>query len=96
MAIIVQIKVVPSSGQNKWVLDKSGLLKCYLKSSPERGLANKELVKLVAKALSIPQSDVQIVSGTTSRKKRLKIASDITLEQILSFLGVERQIGLFD
>jgi len=45
MSLVFDLKVVPRSGRNKWVLDKSGKLKCYLKSPPEKGLANKELIK---------------------------------------------------
>jgi len=96
MSTILEIKVIPRSGRNKWILDQTGILKCYLKRPPERGLANKELIKILAKALSIKQSDIQIVSGATGRKKRLKIAANISFDQILSFLGIERQIGLFD
>ena len=95
MALTVEIKVVPSSGRNTWMLDKAGTLKCYLKSPPERGLANKELIKLIAKALGIPKSDVEIVAGATSRKKRIKIETNITLEQFLAALGIERQQSLF-
>ena len=81
---------MPSSGRNKWVIDKSGRLKCYLKSPPEKGLANKELIKLFAKVLKITQADIQIISGATSRNKKIKIAADITYDQILDKLGLEQ------
>ncbi|MFC1842257.1 DUF167 domain-containing protein [Candidatus Dependentiae bacterium] len=90
VAIIIDVKVVPSSGRNKWVLDKSGRLKCYLKSPPEKGLANKELIKLLTKALKITIADVQIISGATSRNKRLKVLSDLVFEEILDALGLQK------
>ena len=96
MALVFDVKVVPSSGRVAWKLDKSGILKCYLKSPPERGLANKELIKLLSKALSVPQADVTIASGATSRKKRLRVGLDMTFEQLLNALGIERQIDLFE
>lgn len=96
MPLIIDIKVVPRSGKNKWMLDKSGQLKCYLKSPPEKGLANKELIKLLAKALSIPQKEITIVFGAASRNKRLKISVDITFEQLLAFLKIEKQQSLFE
>lgn len=89
MELILDVKVVPSSGQNKWVVDKSGKLKCYLKSAPERGLANYELVTIIAKALRLTKADVTIVSGGTSRNKRVKIVSSYALQEILEKFGVE-------
>ena len=89
MAIIFEVKVVPSSGCNKWLIDKSGKLKCYLKSAPERGLANYELITLIAKALKLTKADVEIISGQTSRNKKVKVLADIKLADILDKLGVK-------
>ena len=79
-----------------WKLDKSGTLRCYLKSAPEKGLANKELIKEVARILSITQQDVEIVSGATRRNKRLKVNLALSLDQLLAILGIERQQSLFE
>lgn len=95
MSLIIEIKVVPSSGRNKWVLDKSNKLKAYLKSAPERGLANEELVKSIAKALRLPATMVAIVSGATSRNKRVKINAEVTYDQLLAALGIEQQMKAF-
>lgn len=96
MAYVFDVKVVPSSGRNKWILDSAGRLKCYLKSPPEKGLANRELVKLLAKALAIPKEQVSILAGATSRNKRIRVGVDITFDQLLGALGVERQQKLFE
>jgi len=96
MALVFDIKVVPRSGRNAWKLDKSGMLKCYLKSVPEKGFANKELIKTVARVLSVTQEDVEIIAGATRRNKRLKVNLDISFDQLLAILGVERQQSLFE
>lgn len=96
MPIIIDVKVFPSSGYNKWIIGNYGKLKCYLKNPPEKGLANKELIKLLSKALSIVKSDIEIISGAKSRNKRLKISIDLTFDQILGLLGIEKQQSLFD
>jgi uncharacterized protein (TIGR00251 family) len=88
MALIIDIKVAPLSGRSAWKVDKNGQLKCYLKSAPEKGQANSELIRLVAKALRVPQTDIQIIAGATQRLKKIKIAADITHEQFLKALGV--------
>lgn len=95
MALVIDVKVVPGSGRNEWVVDKGGQLKCFLKNLPEKGLANNELIKLLAKILRIPQNDIEIIAGAISRKKTLKIHTALTKEQLLDAVGVERQALLF-
>ncbi len=95
MPLTFQVKVTPSAGRVAWVLDKSGILKCYLKSPPEQGKANKELIKLLAKALKVTSADVEIVSGLASRTKRITVATNITFEDLIALLGIERQTMLF-
>jgi len=89
MALIISLKVVPSSGKQECVLDKAGELKCYLKSQPERGLANKELIGFFSKALKVPQASIMLLSGDTSRKKKIKIDGVSTYEQLLNLLNLE-------
>lgn len=91
MALIVEIKVVPLSGKTGFELDKQGDLKCFLKSAPEKGAANKELIKLLSKELKIPQNDIEIVSGLTLRKKRIKLHVAITFEEFSEKLGLAHQ-----
>lgn len=95
MPIQFDLKVVPSSGRVGLQIDKSGQFKCYLKSPPEKGKANQELIKLIAKLLSVRQEDVSIVSGRTSRNKRVSIRMDITHEQLLQKLSFDKQTSLF-
>jgi len=44
-----------------------------IKSKPERGRANRELVDKLAKHFDIPTSNVRIVAGSKSRKKIVEI-----------------------
>ncbi len=99
MSLIIYLKVVPASGQQKWAIGKNGELKAYLKNQPEKGLANKELIKMLAKALRIPQDDVQILSGDKARTKKIKIQALITYEHLLTTLGLalpDKQSLLFE
>lgn len=91
MALLVEIKVVPSSGKSECILDKQGALKCYLKSEAEKGKANKELIVLLAKKLKLTQENVEIISGQTSRKKLIKIHSAIDKAEFMHALGLELQ-----
>ena len=94
MNLVFNIKVVPSSGRNKWIIDLSGKLKCYLKNPPEKGLANKELIKIIAKTVGVTKSDVEIVAGATSRNKRIKIFAKLTYDEFLAKLGLNVQQSL--
>lgn len=86
------VKAVPSAGRQTAVLDKNNQLKCYLKSPPEDGKANAELIKYLAHALKIPQKEVTIVSGATNRTKLIQIASGHTYAELLDALGIEHQM----
>ena len=73
MALRIVIKVVPASGRSMCQIDKNGSLKCSLKSPPEKGKANDELVRLIAEKLDLPRDEVSIVLGKTARNKTILI-----------------------
>lgn len=95
MALRLEVKVVPSSGKIGCIIDKQQRLKCYLKAQAEEGKANYELVKFFAKMCGVTQRDVDIVSGLISRNKVLLIKTDMTNEQFLQLMGLEKQSKLF-
>ena len=96
MPLIIEVVVKPNSGKSLCTLDKSGNLTCFLKSPPEKGRANKELIKLLAKALRITQQAVEIIGGATSRKKRLYLETHKTFDDVLHALGIEKQMNMFN
>lgn len=91
MALIIEVKAVPNSGRNAWILDKSGLLKVFLKEAAQKGNANHEIIESLAHILKIPRSAITIITGLTTPKKRIKINSAITYEQVLTLLHLEKQ-----
>ena len=44
-----------------------------IKSKPQKGEANRELIKKLAKYFDVPSSHVKITSGEKSRKKLIQI-----------------------
>lgn len=95
MSVIFEVKVVPSSGMHKCVLDKAGTIKCFLKGPPEDGKANKELVKMFAQKFGVINADVTIIAGLTSRKKRIKIEGSFEDSDVLPRLGLQVQHAMF-
>jgi len=71
----LEIKVVPRSSRHELVRT-SGKLKAYLRSAPEKGKANKELVELIAKEYKVAKKNVTISRGATGRNKIVEV-SDI-------------------
>lgn len=94
MPLILDIKVIPNSGRQQFQFDKAGNLKCYVKSVPENGKANLELLMFLAKTLGLPQAKVTLLSGHSSRNKRIKIDAPLTFITVLDMLGIERQGSL--
>ena len=94
MSLIIAIKVQPSSGRSVLQLDKKGCLKAYLKSAPEDGKANAELLKLIARELNCPQASVRLVGGATFRTKRIELVLPLSYEQLLTKLGLVTQTTL--
>jgi len=89
MSLSITLKVVPSSGRQKIVLDKNGMIKCYLLSQPERGQANKELIAFLAESLGLAKQLFEISGGLTARTKRITIFVDLTLDEVMHKLGLK-------
>jgi uncharacterized protein (TIGR00251 family) len=72
-ALIVKVRVQPKASRDAIVGEHAGALKIAVTAPPDKGKANKAVVELLAKALGIPKSSIELVSGTTSREKTLAI-----------------------
>ena len=57
------------NGYNSW----RNRIVISLKSQPIKGEANKSLLSYISKLLNCTSSDVSILSGTTSRQKKIQI-----------------------
>jgi hypothetical protein len=86
--LILSLEVSPASaragfftGYDPW--RKS--LRCAVRSPPSRGRANREVVESLARALGVPVSSVEILSGATQSRKRVRIRG-ITKDAVLRIL----------
>ena len=70
---VVPVKVIPGSSYNSISGYKDGEIIIKVKAQPEKGKANRELVKYLSKLLGIAKSDIEVLSGETSRHKRLSL-----------------------
>jgi uncharacterized protein len=76
------IRVTPRSakpGIGEWRAAGDGReeLEVRVAEAPTDGSANEAVVKLLAKALGISRSELSIISGATSRHKRIAIPFEV-------------------
>lgn len=70
---IIACKVIPKAHKSEVVGWDAGVLKVRLAAVPEKGKANDELIRLLADQLGIAKSRITLISGDTSRQKRVRI-----------------------
>ena len=59
---------------------RNGALNVKLKSAPEKGRANAELIEILAKFFDTPKSGIELKSGASGRNKKA-LLRDITIER---------------
>ncbi len=68
------VRVRPRAGRSVILGRRAdGSLEVALRAAPEGGKANAELIRLLAKALAVPASDVAIVRGAAARAKIVRV-----------------------
>lgn len=87
------VRLTPNGGRDAidgcdFADDGSVVVRARVSVPPEGGKANKALTVLLSKALRIPRTSVEIVSGETSRTKILRIGIEPeVLREKLASLG---------
>ncbi len=69
----ISITVQPNAPVTKIKGLYGDTLKVQLKAPPVDGKANEELIRFLSKLLGLRQAEIEILSGETSRKKRVLI-----------------------
>ena len=82
----ITVKVRPKSGRQKILLCDDGSLKVFLRSPPEDGKANEELIDYLSKSLRISRASVKINCGLKGRNKILEF-SDIKKESFHNLIS---------
>lgn len=77
----VFLRVTPNAGMSRIDGierrdDGSTVLRIRVTAPPDKGKANKAVLALLAKALGVPKSSIEIVAGETARQKTVHVTAD--------------------
>ena len=84
----IAFQVQPRAKRTEVVGWHDDAIKIRLRAPPVDGAANDELVRFLAKQTGMPRSAITIVSGRTSRKKRISLEG-VTESEVLRAFGLE-------
>src|SRR5258705_9232745 len=71
--IVLRIHVQPGAGRSAVVGRHGDALKVRVAAPPIEGRANEAARALLAEALGVPEPDVELTSGQSSRSKRFRL-----------------------
>jgi uncharacterized protein (TIGR00251 family) len=91
MAIVISLKVVPHAARTRVARDASGIIKCYVKAPAIDGKANEALIELLHKLTGLARSTIKIVSGHTSRLKKVSFTTTMRADELLLLIVGEEQ-----
>ncbi|HVF28305.1 MAG TPA: DUF167 domain-containing protein [Pyrinomonadaceae bacterium] len=72
-AVTSAVRVVPRASRTEAAGVHENSLRVRLAAPPVEGAANKELIRFLARALNVPARNIEIISGLTSKTKRVRV-----------------------
>lgn len=73
--VVIAVRLTPRAGRDQVVgPDERGVLRVRVAAAPVDGGANRALLRTLAAALDVAPSTLEIVSGASSRQKRVRMA----------------------
>jgi uncharacterized protein (TIGR00251 family) len=88
-SVTLSLRIQPRASKNELVVMENGGLKIRLTAPPVDGAANEALTRFLADIFSVSKSQIDIVSGHTSREKTVRIsgASNADVKRLLNSKG---------
>lgn len=87
MSTILLVNVQPGARRTEVVGWHGDAVKIRLAARPVDGAANDELVRFLAERLDTPRWTIRIVTGLSTRRKRVEVSA-VGREQVLERLGL--------
>jgi uncharacterized protein (TIGR00251 family) len=90
-SVLLALHVQPGARRTAVVGPHGNRLKVAVASPPAEGRANAALIAFLADRLDLPRSSISVVSGASSREKRLCLDTDRAAAAIAAALESDRQ-----
>ena len=79
--IVISVKAQPAAQRNAIVGTHAGMLKVAVTQAPDKGKANEAVADVMADQLELHRSQLQLISGATSRQKRF-LVTGVSLDEL--------------
>lgn len=89
---VLSVHIQPKASATKCVGFHGDAIKIRVAAPPVDGAANDELIRFLARELSIPVTSVQIQSGASGRRKRV-LVKGATAQLVLARLNLGPEQG---
>jgi len=88
--VTFRTKIVPGSSKTAFSGLLDGMLKVKISAPPEKGKANKSLLKFLAKQLSVKTNAISITAGHTNPVKTVQVLG-LSAEILINKLNLNKQ-----
>jgi uncharacterized protein len=82
---VLTLRIIPRAAKNAIQGPHGDALKIRLSAPPVDGAANAVLIEFLADTLSLPRARIQLLSGQTSRTKRVRLEG-MTADEVRGIL----------
>ena len=83
--VVLPVQARPRAKKNGVTGTHDGALKVAVTQAPEKGKANEALIQVLARSLDLKKSQIRLVSGATSTRKKFlpcEVSCDTVRERI--------------
>ena len=87
---VLPVRAQPGARKNAVTGERNGMLKVAVTAPPEEGKANLAITELLREWLGVKRSQVELLSGATSREKRFLVrglTADELAAKVAALLG---------
>jgi uncharacterized protein (TIGR00251 family) len=83
--VILPVRVHAQGRRNGIIGARDGMLRVAVTVAPEKGKANRAVADVLSRALGVPKSNIELVAGETSPRKRFLVVG-ATVDALLQAL----------
>jgi len=85
---VIRVRVQPGAAREGISGLRGDRIRVSVHARPHDGAANRDLLRLLARALRVSPSRLTILSGERAREKDILVAADLSENDIISRLGL--------